>query len=173
MSCSLPELPGEGRLGRVIGVDLGRRRVGVAVSDARRTVAVPYQTLPVAGDGPDSLDPVLGALVALVDEIGATAVVVGLPLALDGRRTTAACQAEQAMDRLRGALGGRTVDVEGIDERLTTVSADRALRDGGRPGRIRRAVVDQVAATVLLQAWLDAQARRAQRGGHRPGTGGG
>lgn len=172
MGGSLPTLIGDGQLGRVIGVDLGRRRVGVAVSDAGRRVAAPRQTLLVR-DEAGGIDAVLGNLVAMIDEVGATVVVVGLPLSLDGRRTEAARWAESTMQRLRDMLGDRTVVVEAFDERLTTVTANQALRLAGRQGRARRTMVDQVAAAVLLQAWLDGQARRAVRRRRRGGIGDG
>jgi len=170
VSQGLLGLSGRSAYGRVIGVDLGERRVGVAVSDAARSMAVPYDTLSVVGEGPASLDTVLAALVALVDEIGATAVVVGLPLSLDGQRTAAARRAELAMGRLRDALGERLVTVEGFDERLTTVTAHQALAAAGWRSRARRTMVDQVAAAVLLQAWLDAQPRGAVQGDLHPGS---
>lgn len=138
--------------GRAIGVDLGSRRIGVAVSDSGRTVATPRTTIDV-GDG--DVGSAIERLVALVDETGATAVVVGLPLSMDGRRRQAARGALEAAERLRSALGERPVVVEVVDERLTTVTAQRSLTAAGRSGRQQRRVVDQTAAAVLLQAWID------------------
>jgi len=83
--------------------------------------------------------------------------VVGLPLSLDGRRRRAAVAAEEEATALRALLAPEGVDVETFDERLTTVSAERALAAAGRSGRTRRRVVDQAAAAVLLQTWLDAR----------------
>lgn len=143
--------------GRAIGVDLGSRRIGVAVSDSARTVATARATIEVAaGD----LAPAIDRLVAMVDETGATVVVVGLPLSLDGRPRLAAQQALDAAERLRGALGERPVPVVVVDERLTTVTARRWLAAAGRDGRGQRRVVDQTAAAVLLQAWIDRQEAR-------------
>lgn len=169
MGGSSPTRTEDGLLGRVIGVDLGRRRVGVAVSDTARKMAVAHQTLLVHGEGPGALGTVLDELVALVDEIKASVVVVGLPLSLTGQRTEAARWAESAIARLRDALGERLVAVEAFDERLTTVTAHRALQAAGRRGRDRRTMVDEVAAAVLLQAWLDGQAGRAHRREDRDG----
>lgn len=138
--------------GRVLGVDLGTARVGVAVSDSRRTLAAPRATLPVDPRAPERT---IEQLVAMVEEEGATAVVVGLPLSLDGRRGPAALAAEALADRLRQALASQGVAVELTDERFSTVAAHRALAAGGRDSRQRRAVVDQAAAAVLLQGWLD------------------
>lgn len=147
------------RPGRVLGVDLGRRRIGVAVSDSGRMLATPLATIDVAG-GAGSDERSLAELVELVDEVAATVVVVGLPLALGGRPTGAAHQALATMDQLRQMLGHRDVQVVAFDERLTTVTAERALGEAGRRGQDRRRVVDQAAATVLLQAWLDGHGRR-------------
>ena len=92
-------------------------------------------------------------IAAIVDEVGATIVVVGVPFALDGSVGVAA----KAIRSEIRALGRRlTVPVVEQDERLTTVTADRSLDEMGRRGPGRREVVDQVAAAVLLQAWLDA-----------------
>jgi len=87
-------------------------------------------------------------------------VLVGLPRNMDGSRGPAARAAEAEAAVLGAAL---PVPVQLVDERLTTVSADRALRASGRGGRARRRVVDQVAATVLLQGWLDGAAGAAWR----------
>lgn len=136
---------------RVMAVDLGERRIGVAVSDSGGVLAVPHTTLERTGD----LTADRAALVALAEELGAGLVVVGLPLGLDGRRGPAARVAEAEARALGEAMADRDVAVETFDERLTTVSAERALAEAGRRGRARRRVVDQAAAAVLLQAWLD------------------
>ena len=92
------------------------------------------------------------AVAALVDELGAERVVVGLPLSLDGKMGPAARAAAEEADALGDVLA---VPVETYDERLTTVTADRSLSSLGLPGQARRRVVDKVAAAVMLQAWLD------------------
>jgi len=94
-------------------------------------------------------------LVELVLEEGAVVVVVGLPLSLDGSRRQAATRAAEEADALARLLEPHRVDVELFDERLTTVSAHPALAAGGAGGRQRRNVVDQAAAAVMLEAWLD------------------
>ena len=96
----------------------------------------------------------LAAIAAAVAETGATTVVVGLPLSLDGSEGPAARQARQQAKELARVLGGTKVVL--FDERLTTVSAHVALAAAGRRGRERRAVVDSAAAAVLLSSWLDA-----------------
>ena len=140
---------------RVVGLDLGEKRVGVAVSSGR--VAVPHGTVERFGD-PDADR---AALVRLVAELEADRVVVGLPLSLDGSRGPAAARAEAEAARLARHL---PVPVDLVDERLTTVAATRSLRTAGVGGRRRREVVDQVAATVLLQAWLDGEGERTAEG---------
>lgn len=139
------------RQGRVLGIDLGTRRTGVAVSDSARTLATPYATIP--GDGAPEV--VVDRIAALVEETGATVVVVGLPLGLDGRAGPAAAAAAAVVACARQVLQARGVPVETVDERLTTVHAHRALAAAGRRARQRRPVVDQVAASLLLQGWLD------------------
>lgn len=141
--------------GRAIGIDLGERRIGIAVSDSARTLASPRTTLTRTGDPERDHR----ALVDLVAEEEATVVVVGLPLSLDGRARRAAAAADREAELLRVRLAPAGVPVVLHDERLTTVTAHRALAAGGRTARDRRGVVDRSAAAVLLQAWLDGQGR--------------
>jgi putative Holliday junction resolvase len=138
---------------RAIALDLGTRRIGVAVSDSGGTVATPYEMLERSGDRP--LDH--RRIAALVEEVGAAVVVVGLPRSLDGTIGPSASAILAEVDELRGALGGAAgAEVVTWDERLSTVEAERSLRTlGVKKGR-RRRLVDQVAATVILQSWLDA-----------------
>ncbi len=140
---------------RAAAIDLGSRRIGVAVSDGSGTLASPRCTVVRCGD------PVAdrASVVAVVLEAEARHLVVGLPLSLDGRRRAAALAAEEEAAALRALLEPQGVVVETFDERLTTVSAERSLAAAGRSGRSRRRVVDEAAAAVLLQAWLDARRR--------------
>ncbi|SRR5581483_7708923 len=131
---------------RVLGLDLGTRRIGVAVSTG--TLATPHSVLERGKD--HAVDH--AAIAALVDEVGAERVVVGLPLSLDGKMGPAAKAAVAEADALGDVLA---VPVETYDERLTTVTADRSLSSLGLSGQARRRVVDKVAAAVMLQAWLD------------------
>jgi putative Holliday junction resolvase len=128
-------------------VDLGDVRIGVAISDDARRVAVTLGTVHV-GRPPGELKAIAG----LVREHDVSVVVVGLPLSLDGSRGPRAGLAEAFADGLRAIL---PVPVELHDERLTTVEAERGLRAAGVPGRDRRAVVDAEAARILLQSWLE------------------
>jgi putative Holliday junction resolvase len=143
----VPDPPEPPRPGRVLGLDLGQARIGVAVSDDGRRVAVPVGT--VRTGAPQDVR----AIAALVLEHGATEIVLGLPLSLSGREGEAADHARRFAQALEGFLG-RPVHLQ--DERLSTVEAERGLRHGGVKGRDQREVIDQAAATVILQAWLDA-----------------
>jgi putative Holliday junction resolvase len=133
---------------RAVGLDLGRKRIGVAVSDSAGLMAVPSQVIERTGD--DARD--RRRIAAIVDEVGAERVVVGLPLSMDGSDGPAAAWARAEAEALAGVVG---VPVELHDERLSTVSAQAALVGAGLKGRDRRRVVDQTAAAVILQSWLD------------------
>jgi putative Holliday junction resolvase len=132
--------------GRVLGLDLGDAHIGVAISDDERRLAVPLGTVPAGAP----LD--LKAVARLVGENGVTAVVVGHPLSMSGARGARARQAEEFAGALRSIL---SVPVELHDERLSTVQADRALREAGASGRDLRRSVDRSSAAIILQAWLD------------------
>ena len=145
----------EERRGVRLGVDVGAVRVGLAASDPHGILATPVETLSRDADaGRD-----LGRIVAEVAERDAITVYVGLPRSLSGREGPAAGLAReyatQLVARLRAA--GSSVPVHLVDERLSTVAAHRSLRESGVAGRKQRAVVDQAAAVVLLQAALDAE----------------
>lgn len=134
---------------RALGLDLGDRRIGVAVSDADGLVATPIEvverTRDTAGDH--------RRLLALAAEWEAEIIVIGLPLSLSGDEGPAARKVLAEVEAL-GAL--TALPVATYDERLTTVTADRILQEQGLRAPERRKVVDQVAAAVMLQAWLDA-----------------
>jgi putative Holliday junction resolvase len=133
--------------GRVLGLDLGDARIGVAISDPERRLAVPLGN--VATGAPQDVK----AIAKLVRDNDVELVVVGHPISMSGRRGPRAQHAEEFADALRGFLG---VLVELHDERLSTVEADRMLREAGAGGRERRRAVDRSAAAIILQAWLDA-----------------
>jgi putative Holliday junction resolvase len=132
--------------GRVLGLDLGQARIGVAISDDRRRLAVPLGTIRTGAPAD------VKAVAAMVAENAITQVVVGLPVALSGQEREAADHARAFADALRALL---PVPVSLQDERLSTVQAERSLAAAGVKGRARRDVIDQHAATVILQAWLD------------------
>jgi putative Holliday junction resolvase len=130
-------------------VDVGTVRVGVARSDPRGVLAVPVVTLARAPR--DDRD--IAELASLVAEYAAVGVIVGLPRTLAGREGSAAQSAREYGARLAERIA--PVTVEFVDERLTTVSAQRKLHQGGIRGPAGRAVIDQAAAVELLQHWLD------------------
>jgi putative Holliday junction resolvase len=141
-------------------VDLGARRIGLALSDPGGVLASPAGVIIRAGDRTQDHR----ALARRVAETGVGAVVVGLPLSLSGAKGPAARAVEAEMDQIRRVVG---VPVHAQDERFTSISATQALRvaSGGRAVRSRRrrrGDVDEAAAAVLLQGWLD-----RQRGGGR------
>ena len=141
-------------LGVWIGVDVGTVRVGVARSDPSGILASPVATL--ARDAVDNRD--LDELTALVAESGAVGVIVGLPVTLKGRESESAAMARSYAELLAQRIA--PIPVRHVDERLTTVSAQRKLRSGGvRGSKNTRAVIDQAAAVELLQGWLDTQPR--------------
>jgi putative Holliday junction resolvase len=137
------------RKGVRLGVDVGTVRVGVAMSDPHGVLATPVTTL--ARNTVDRSD--LKALIALVEEHEVVEVVVGLPKTLRGSDGPAVTAARSYGDALAAAIA--PVPVVYVDERLTTVSADRQLSEAGVRGRARRKVIDQVAATRILQNRLD------------------
>jgi putative Holliday junction resolvase len=137
---------------RALGLDLGTRRIGIALSDSAGTLATPYEVVIRSGDRARDLE----RIAALADEAGAELVVVGLPRSLDGSIGPAARAVLDEVDELRARLAERAVGVVTWDERLSTVEAERRLRSAGVKGARGRRVVDQVAATVILQSWLDA-----------------
>lgn len=140
------------RSGVRIGVDVGSVRVGVAASDPSGLLATPVRTL-ARDTSATAAD--LAELGRLVAEVEALELVVGLPRTLAGEEGPAAVEARQYARRL--AVLVAPVAVRLVDERLTTVDAHRSLRESGVDGRRQRAVVDQAAAVLILQAALDAE----------------
>ena len=140
---------------RRMGIDPGLRRVGIAVSDEGGEWASPHRTL--SGHAP-------AALVALLAEearsLGVGEIVMGLPLRMNG---SAGPEAKRAEGLARALEKASAIRVILWDERLTTVAAERELRGSGLRGAKKKALIDQAAATVLLQSYLDAQ--RARDGG--------
>jgi putative holliday junction resolvase len=145
--------------GRRLGVDVGKVRVGVAISDPDGILATPLVTVPRdLGAAADSVPTDIAELVRLVAEHEAVQIVVGLPVRLSGTEGIAAIDVRAYAERLARAVG--QVPVALADERMSTVVATRRLAERGVRGRRRRAVVDQAAAVEILQSWLDAQRRQ-------------
>ncbi|HSS39122.1 MAG TPA: Holliday junction resolvase RuvX [Polyangia bacterium] len=134
---------------RVIGLDLGSRRIGVAVTDELGLSAHPHATIERHG-GQRDLDAIRQVVVAQ----GASRVVIGLPLSPQGERGPAALAAERFADRLRAVLD---VPIDLIDESFTTVEATDVLLEADLSRARRKQVVDRVAAALILRRWLDAQ----------------
>lgn len=133
---------------RALGIDLGAKRIGVALSDSAGTMATPYEVVQRSGDRPRDHR----RIAALAEEAGAEVLVVGLPRSLDGSDGPAAVAARAEAAELAEAT---SLPVELWDERLTTVTAERDLMALDLKAPARRKVIDKVAASVLLQAWLD------------------
>lgn len=129
---------------KVLGLDLGTKRIGVALGTG--TIATPYEVVERGRH--------LARIRELLEETGATMVVVGLPYSLDGSKGPAAEKIEAEVEQLRAQLD---VPIELWDERFTTVTAHQSLMDQKMKADARRRVVDKVAAAVMLQSWLDAR----------------
>ncbi|MGZ4694311.1 MAG: Holliday junction resolvase RuvX [Acidimicrobiales bacterium] len=137
---------------RVIGIDLGSKRIGVAVSDSGGVLASPYEVVIRSGD--EQRDH--RRLLEIAEEVEAERIVVGLPLSLDGTMGPTAVAYAAEAERLGATTA---LPVETYDERLTTVTADRSLMERNMKADARRRIIDKVAAAVMLQAWLDGQPR--------------
>ena len=133
--------------GRLLGLDVGSRTIGVAVCDEGQVVATPLRTLSRRGGRAD-----VEAVRRLMDETGARALVVGLPRELSGKEGQYARRARLLGDALGRNLG---CQVAYWDERFSTVEAERVLIAGGARRNKRKQVVDKLAATVILQGYLD------------------
>lgn len=138
----------------VVGIDPGTRRVGVAIGHTATAVATPYEVWPRHGG-----KPLVHRLRECVAEWEAERVVVGLPRSLDGTEGPAARAARALAADFAAAL---RIPVELHDERFSTVTAQASLHEGGLDTRRSRKVVDAVAASVILQSWLDEHRERSE-----------
>jgi putative holliday junction resolvase len=134
---------------RCLGIDFGSTRIGIAVSDELGMLAHPLETIPNDSD-------FLSRLQQIVVEKGVSRIVVGIPRNMDGSYGPAAEKAKLFLSQLKSAFA--SVQLIGWDERLTTVEAQRLLHAAGRDVKKSRPVIDQVAAQVLLQSYLDSVA---------------
>ena len=135
-------------LGVRLGIDPGDARIGVASSDPGGILATPVETV-ARGDGD------LDRIAALAEELDAGMVYIGLPRSLSGGEGPAAGKVREFAQELAARLAPRELRL--VDERLSTVTAEAVLRDRGKKGRKRRAVVDQAAAVVILQGAIDTE----------------
>jgi putative Holliday junction resolvase len=143
---------------RIMGIDYGTARIGVALSDELQMLAHPAETITVA----KSPDP-LARIAALALEKNVERIVVGLPRHMNGSAGESAGKAREFADKLRAKVD---CEVRTWDERLSTVAAHRSLREAGKSTRQTRGYVDQVAAQILLQSYLDSLEHN--QGGHAP-----
>ncbi|MET0448380.1 MAG: Holliday junction resolvase RuvX [Aeromicrobium sp.] len=144
------------RRGRRLGVDVGDARIGVAVSDPDGILATPVETVP-AGPG------AIKRLAELAQEHEVLECIVGLPMGLSGREGPAAVKVRAFCDDLSVAID--PVPIRLFDERMSTITADTMLRHTGRSARGKRTVIDQAAATVILQTALDSDRTRGSAPG--------
>ena len=139
----------------ILALDLGRARIGVAISDELQLLAHPLET--ISAD-----DQAIPRLVHIIREKKVDHVVVGIPRQMNGQIGAAATEALSFVEKLRAILPCPVVT---WDERLTTVAAHRALRDAGKKTRDTRGYVDQVAAQMILQGYLDRRQHAARAAG--------
>ena len=129
----------------ILGIDFGRARIGVAISDELRLLAHPVETIP-------SSKQAIARVATLAREKGVDRIVVGVPKLMSGGLGSSAEEVLRFIEELRKAV---PCEVVAWDERLTTVAAHRALRDAGKKTKNTRGYVDQVAAQMILQGYLD------------------
>ena len=133
---------------RILGIDHGDVRIGIAMSDETAFLASPLTTV---RNGKDAVD----EIVTLIQEHGVEKIVIGLPLNMDGSFGPATKKVRTFVQKLSEKT---PVPIFEMDERLTTVTAHHNLREAGLDGRQRKGVVDMAAAQIILQDWLDVQA---------------
>lgn len=134
---------------RTLGIDLGEARVGVAVSDDLGMLAHPMETIQVKAGR------VVERILEITKDKDIGTIVIGMPRNMDGSFGPAAQKAKEFIEALKLKTSCRVLS---WDERLTTVSAQRSLHEAGKKAKEHRAMIDQVAAQILLQSWLDSQA---------------
>jgi putative Holliday junction resolvase len=139
-------------MNRVLGIDHGEARIGLAVSDELGMLAHPLETIHLK-DTPDPLARI--AAICARDRIAS--IVLGLPRNMNGTYGPAAEKARAFAEKLRARV---TCEVKLWDERLTSVAAQRSLHEVGRNVKNSRKIIDQVAAQIILQSWLDSQAMK-------------
>jgi putative Holliday junction resolvase len=133
---------------RAVGVDLGSKRIGISTSDASGTLASPHSVIHRGGSR--SVDHL--AIKSIVEEYEAEVVVVGLPVSMNGQMLQAAQLVLSEVEQISQVVG---VSVVTFDERKSTVTADELLMQNNLNAQERRKIIDKVAATVILQGWLD------------------
>ena len=138
--------------GRIMGLDIGTKRIGVALSDAMGWTAQPVETVEVKADGGH-----LSRIASLCESRGVTGLVAGVPFEMDGKAGAMVRRVRAILRQIEAATGLSAIEV---DERLTTRQAERALIESGMGRADRRRVVDKIAAAIILQCHLDARGRQ-------------
>jgi len=146
---------------RLLGLDVGDRRIGVAVSDPTGLLAGAFGVVERQNSPSANLARDAERIAAIAREVEAEGIVIGLPRRMDGTLGDQAAKVERFADELSRHLG---LPVEYWDERLSTVEANRIMRDAGVRGEKRRGKVDAVAATLILQTYLDRKRSERERG---------
>jgi putative Holliday junction resolvase len=139
-------------MNRALGIDFGRARIGLAISDELGMLAHPLETVPMDRDATTRI-------ATIVRERNVDCVVAGVPKTMSGQLGPAANEALAFIEKLRAVVGCKIIS---WDERLTTVAAHRALQDAGKKAHQTRGYVDQVAAQMILQGYLDQQQMRTR-----------
>jgi putative Holliday junction resolvase len=137
---------------RVLGVDLGSRRIGLAATDPSNTLASPHAVLDRSDEPADDYR----AILAAARKIGASRIIVGLPVSLDGKQGPAARSVLDEVGQLRWLARPERIAIDTYDERFSTVIAEQGLQEAKVRRGKRRRMVDAAAATVILQSWLEA-----------------
>lgn len=133
---------------RVIGIDLGSKRIGIALSDSDLTVATPLDVVERSGNvEKDHI-----AILKITDEWEVQKIIVGLPISLDG---TLGPSAQSVMDEIKMLRGVTDIPIETHDERFTTVTAEQILLQQNVKRDKKKRVIDKVAAAIILQGWID------------------
>ena len=151
---------GQSLAGRVLAVDFGERRIGLALSDPAGLIAQGLETIHTAGTGET-----LSSIVDIVEEEQVREIILGLPVHMDGTAGEMAVKVEELADQLRDKV---SCDVRTWDERLTSVSARRAMQEMGGTARGNKGSLDRIAATMLLQNYLDFRRGTKQQPEARP-----
>lgn len=136
-------------MGRLLGIDYGERRIGLAISDATGTIATPLEVVP-GNDAPQAAKQIAG--IAETREV--SRIIIGLPMRMDGSHGPAAEKAKAFADLIRKHT---VIPIQLWDERFSTLTAEQALIEGGARREKRKQVVDKLAAQIILQHYLDSQ----------------
>lgn len=136
-------------MGRILGIDFGSKRVGLALSDIGHIIASPYDTFKYK-----SSSDLMERLVSLIEHLEVKKVVVGFPLGMKGQRTAQTIEVEKFVSDLKKHI---SIPIDLIDERLSSVEATRSLHRQGFKPSLKKGLIDETAATIFLQTYLDSR----------------